>query len=138
MKIAKHDDLTARTTRNTIQLFIWTFAWVLTVALIAFGPKFIWDFNNIGTGLAILINLGFGVKMILVNKQHLLGLDEMQQRIQLNATAISLGSGLVLGTTYDVLEDIKVIPFEPQVSHLIIAMSLVYIVSIVVGNRRYA
>ena len=104
----------------------------------AFGPKFIWDFNNLVTTIAIVINLLFGYKMILVNKDHLLGLDEMQQRIQLNAMAISLGAGLVLGVTYDTLEDIKIIAFEPQISHLIMVMSLIYILSIVIGNRRYA
>jgi hypothetical protein len=133
-----NDSIEARTARNGVRLCIWTISWVLTVALMAFGPKFLWDFNNLATAIAIGINLLMGYKMILVNKDHLLGLDELQQRIQLNAMAISLGAGLVLGTTYDTLEDIKVITFESEIAHLIIAMSIVYIVSILIGNRRYA
>lgn len=138
MPLEKNESLNTRTAKSTLQLFIWTIVWVITVALMAFGPKMIWDFNGVLTALAIGINLLAGYKMILVNKQHLLSLDELQQRIQLNAMAISLGAGLVIGTMYDTLEDIKVIPFEPEVAHLIIVMSLVYIVSIVIGNRRYA
>lgn len=132
------DNRDARTARSSVRLLVWTFAWLLTVALMAFGPKIVWDFNTLASTIAIVINLLAGYKMILVNKDHLLGLDEMQQRIQLNAMAISLGAGLVLGVTYDTLEDIKIITFEPEVSHLIIVMSLVYMLSIVIGNRRYA
>ena len=132
------DNIELRTARSSMRLLVWTFTWVLTVALMAFGPKIVWDFNTLATTIAIIINLLAGYKMILVNKDHLLGLDELQQRIQLNAMAISLGAGLVLGVTYDTLEDIKIITFEPEVSHLIIAMSLVYMLSILIGNRRYA
>jgi len=132
------DSLNERTKRNTIQLAIWTFTWVLSVAFLAFGPKFIWDFNVNISILAIVLNLGLGFKMIMVNKTHLLGLDEMQQRIQLNAMGISLGIGLIVGCAYEILEDIKLISFEPEISHLIIVMSLAYIVAIVLGNRKYA
>ena len=90
------------------------------------------------TTVAILSNLALGIKMILVNKDHLSGLDELQRRIQLDAMGISLGAGLILGVTYETLEDIKVIMFEPEISHLIMAMVAVYIISILLGNRKYA
>ena len=58
--------------------------------------------------------------MILTNKRYLNGLDELMRKIQLEAMAISLGVGLVCGLSYELLEDIKLITFEPEVSHLII------------------
>ena len=42
--------------------------------------------------------------------------------------SLSLGIGLVLGCSYEMLEDIKLIPFEPEISHLLILMSLTYVV----------
>ena len=130
-------DLTVRTKKNTVQLGYWTGAWVLTTALAAFGPKFFWEFNTPVTILGVLINLGIGFGMILANKRHLNGLDELMRKIQLEAMAISLGVGLVCGLSYELLEDIKLITFEPEVSHLIILMALTYMVGIIAGNRRY-
>jgi len=51
--------------------------------------------------------------------------------------AISLGVGLVCGLSYELLEDIKLITFEPEVSHLIMLMALTYMVGVIAGNRRY-
>ncbi|MCP4931600.1 MAG: hypothetical protein GY912_06435 [Candidatus Marinimicrobia bacterium] len=130
-------NLTTRTKINTVQLGLWTGVWVLTTALAAFGPKFFWEFNTPLTILGVLINLGIGFGMILANKRYLNGLDELMRKIQLEAMAISLGVGLVCGLSYELLEDIKLITFEPEVSHLIMLMALTYMVGVIAGNRRY-
>ena len=130
-------DLTARTKKNTLRLACWTGAWVLATAGAAFGPRFLWDFNTLPTILGVLIHIGIGFGMIRVFKQYLLGLDELQRKIQLDAIALTLGVGLVIGSSYELLEDIKLIPFEPEISHLIILMSLTSCVGIILGNRRY-
>ncbi len=51
--------------------------------------------------------------------------------------ALTLGVGLVVGVSYELLEDIKLITFEPEISHLILLMCLTYCIGIIVGNRRY-
>ena len=130
-------DITAQTKKNTLRLFFWTGAWVLATAGAAFGPRFLWDFNTLPTILGVLIHIGIGFGMIRVFKQYLLGLDELQRKIQLDAIALTLGVGLVIGSSYELLEDIKLIPFEPEISHLIILMSLTYWVGVILGNRRY-
>ena len=142
-------DITAQTKKNTLRLFFWTVAWVLATAgwagistsavfeQIAIGPRFLWDFNTLPTILGVLIHLGIGFGMIRAFKQYLLGLDELQRKIQLDAMALSLGIGLVLGCSYEMLEDIKLIPFEPEIPHLIILMSLTYVVAAVLGHRKY-
>jgi hypothetical protein len=130
-------DITEQTKKNTLRLFFWTGAWVLATAGAAFGPRFLWDFNTLPTILGVLIHIGIGFGMIRVFKQYLLGLDELQRKIQLDAIALTLGVGLVIGSSYELLEDIKLIPFEPEISHLIILMSLTYWVGVILGNRRY-
>jgi hypothetical protein len=130
-------DTTAQTRKNTLRLFFWTVAWVLATAGVAFGSKNLWNFNTWLTIIAVLIHIGLGLGMIRVFKQYLLGLDELQRKIQLDAMALSLGIGLVLGCSYEMLEDIKLIPFEPEIPHLLILMSLTYVVGTVLGHRKY-
>jgi len=63
--------------------------------------------------------------------------DELMRKIQLEAMALTLGVGLVVGMSYELLEDIKLISFEPQIPHLIMLMGFTYIIGIILGNRRY-
>ena len=142
-------DITAQTKKNTLRLFFWTVAWVLATAgwagistsaffeQIAFGSKNLWNFKTLLIIIAVLVHIGLGLGMIRVFKQYLLGLDELQRKIQLDAMALSLGIGLVLGSSYELLEDIKLIPFEPEIPHLLILMSLTYVVGTVLGHRKY-
>ena len=128
---------TAQTNKNTSRLFIWSVVWVLVTAGVAFGPKNIWNFNTWLTIIAVLIHIGIGLGMIRVFKQFLLGLDELQRKIHLDAMALSLGIGLVFGCSYEMLEDIKLIPFQPEIPHLMIVMYLTYAFGAVLGVRKY-
>ena len=83
------------------------------------------------------MNLGVGVGMIVANKRYLQGLDELHQKIFLDAGALTLGVGLVGGLSYELLEDVKLISFEPEISHLVMLMSLTFLVGMILGNRRY-
>ena len=129
-------DLTAQA-KNIIRLGYWTGAWVLTVAVAAYGPKFIWHFNTLLTVTAILLNLAIGIGMMVVNIRYLKRLDEMQQKILLESAALTLEVGLVSGISYELLEDINLITFQPEISHLIIIMALTFIVGTYVIQRRY-
>ena len=130
-------DSTAQTKKNTKRLFIWSVVWVLATAGAAFGPKYLWNFNTWLTINAVLIHICLGLGMIRVFKQFLLGLDELQRKIHLDAMAISLGIGLVFGCSYEMLEDIKLIPFEPEIPQLMIVMYLTYAIGCILGVRKY-
>jgi len=130
-------NLASRTKTNTIRLGLWNAAWVLSMVLAAFGPKLIWDFNTPLSVLGVLLNLGVGFKMISCNKAYLKGLDELQQKIQFEAMALSLGVGLVVGLSYELLEDIKLITFEPEIPHLIILMAITFMIGLIMGGKRY-
>ena len=123
--------------RNTKRLATWTGAWVLTIAITAFGPKLIWDFNPVFSVIAVLASLGVGFGMVRVNGYYLQGLDELQRRIFLEASALTLGVGLVCGLAYELLDDIKLISYEPEISHLVILMSLTFIGGMIAGQRKY-
>ena len=126
-----------RIAKSGLHLLRWTVAWVATTALAAFGPRLIWDFATLPTILGVLINLGVGFGMILQTKRHVQALDELGQKIFLDAAAFTLGVGLVCGLSYELLEDIRLISFEPEIGHLIILMCLTFMAGMIAGHRKY-
>jgi hypothetical protein len=122
---------------NTVKLRNWTTAWVVTMAIATFAPKFIWDFNTALTIASVLINLVVGFKMLIANKDYLRGLDEMQQKILLEAMALALGVGLVVGLSYTMLDNIRLITYQPEIPHLVFLMVITYGLAVVSGHRKY-
>ena len=131
------NDLTARTKANTKLLALWTGLWLVSLALLSFGPKFLWNYNVSISLPVLVVNLFIGFKMIWANKVHLEGLDELQQRIMLEAMAISLGSTMVIGAVYGLLNAIKLISVEPNASGLLFVMGISYMVGMLVSRKRY-
>lgn len=119
------------------QLALWTLAWVASTALLRFGAEFIWDYQVAFSIAALMAHLALGFAMIMVNVKHLANLDELQRKITMDAMGITLGVGLIAGIAYEQLEDIKLISFEPEINHLIMIMAFTYIISILIGNRKY-
>ena len=89
------------------------------------------------TSIAVAIQLTLGFGMIWNFKGLLLSMDQLQRLIQLQASSLALGVGVVVGVSYGLLEDVKLITFEPEISHLIILISLTYLFGVFLGNRHY-
>ena len=123
--------------RHTIRLAYWTLAWLVSMALATFGPRYLWPEASVITVIAIGFNLVIGFGMIVANKNHLRSLDELQQKIQLEAMGITLGVGLVVGLAYSNLDVSNVIAADADISHLVVVMALTYLASIVIGTRKY-
>ena len=115
----------------------WGLAWVLATAGAAFGPELLWGYGTLMTSVAVATQLALGFGMIWAFKGVLLAMDELQRLIQLEALSLALGVGVVVGVSYELLEDVKLITFEPEISHLIMLMSLTYVFGLFLGNRRY-
>ena len=80
-------------------------------------------------------SIAFTTVMALV--RHISGLDELERKIFLDAAGLTLGVTLVGGSCYELLEDAKLIPYQPEISHLFYLMVISFAVSFFVGNRRY-
>ena len=133
----KPGDWAASNVRNTARLGLWTGAWLVTMAVATFGPLSVWHANRPLTIISILINLAVGFGMIVANKRHLHGLDEMHQKIQLEAMALSLGVGLVVGLSYSLLDVTNLVAFDAEISHLVILVGLTYAAGVAAGIKRY-
>lgn len=133
----KTSDWNARSRKSTRLLAYWTIAWTLSMAVAAFGPKFLWDFNAVFTTFSIVINLALGVGMIVANKRHMDGLDELQKKVALEAMALSLGVGIVFGLGLSLLEITQLLPLKVEIGHLVMLVGVTNLVAIIVLNRRY-
>ena len=132
------EDWSEETKTNTKNLAIWTGAWLVTMAIATFGSLLIWPESQVLKSLTLLLNLLMGVGVIFANKRHLRGLDELQQKIQLEAMALSLGVGLVVGCSYSTMDSINLIAFDAEISHLVMLIGLTYLAGVILGNRRYS
>ncbi|HMG94582.1 MAG TPA: hypothetical protein VK589_31200 [Chryseolinea sp.] len=133
----KSNEWEATTRKNVRHLAYWTGAWVLTVALASFGPKFLWDYNSSTSIVAILVSTLVGVGMILMNRKYTNGLDELHRKVTMEAMAIALGVGVVGGLSYSLLDVSNVIPFDAEVGPLIGLIGITYFIAFIVGSIRY-
>ena len=126
-----------QTNNRIAQLATWTGLWVISQAVAAFGPLFLWDERSIFTVIAIIATLLFGLGMIRANIKHLRSLDELQQKIHLEAMGLTLGLVLVFGLSYSLLDTTNLIPFDAEISVVVVFMGLTYLAAIMVNNWRY-
>ena len=73
----------------------------------AFGPKFLWNKALGFTLLAVGLDVAVGVGMILATKKYITELDELQQKVYLNALGITVGVGLIAGVPYSVMDSVR-------------------------------
>lgn len=116
---------------------MWTLSWTASTALVAFGPKFLWNESTGPTLLALLLNVGIGVGMILANRRLFEGLDELERKIHLEALALTMGLTLIVGIAYSLLDSTNIIPWDAEISFLVIFMGLCYLAALVLNQRRY-
>ncbi|MCB9361379.1 MAG: hypothetical protein H6588_08760 [Flavobacteriales bacterium] len=135
MKKEKCSDQVKKATKN---LALWTFLWVSSLAFSTFGPKFLWEQNDIWSILAILMNTALGARMIWANIKHINVLDELQQKIQLDAMGIALGVGIVGGLSYSTMDVANVISGDAEIGFLVMLISVSYMIALVIGKKRYA
>jgi len=117
-------------------LIIWTFTWVVSIAILVGGVNHLWD-SLLITKIGLLINLAIGIGMIIANKNLFKTYDELQKKIQFEAMAITLGLTVVVGLTYEISFDFGVINSEPEFEYLVFFISFSYIASIIINSLKY-
>jgi hypothetical protein len=126
-----------REARDVGRLALWTLAWLATLALAQFGPELLWNEEPVASWIAIAANLLVGAGWIVAHARFLRGVDDLQRKIMLDAIAIALGAGLVVGFAYAAAKSAGLIAFSSDIAFLSVLMALVYVGGIVVGKLRY-
>ena len=123
--------------KNTKELRLWTFVWVLSMAIATFGPQFLWNEESIGTLLAIIANLIIGVRMILANRKFINSGDELQKKIHLESMSLTLGLAVIVGLSYSLLDQKNIISGDAEISVLVLFIGITYFVATIINNRKY-
>ena len=131
------DGYESRVRTRVLQLFRWSGLWAATCALMAIGPKFLWNGVLAFTLLAIGLNLCIGIRTIVANKRYFEELDDLQRKVHLNSLAITVGVAMIVGVPYSVMASYRLIPFRADASHLVVIMALTYGASNLYGTWRY-
>ena len=128
--------LTGGSGKNAIRFLCWTFAWSMTMVLADKAILYEWHSSALISAIAILLNAGIGIGMILSYLRHLKSMDELQRKIQLDALAIAMGVALVGSFSYSLMVTAKFIT-DVEVSDIILLMTFTFVVSVTVGHVRY-
>ncbi len=129
--------LAKRVQKGNRNVFLWTSLWLVNTALVAYGPKQLWDFNVTVTWIAVMFNIVTGLAMLNANKNLILAMDELQQKIHFNAMAISLGFTLLFGTLYGLLEPAGLVSTAPNSSNILFVMGISYLIAMAINYRKY-
>ena len=119
-------------------LALWTWSWVLTLAIATFGPIFIWNSNTTITLIAILINLINGILMIISNRKLFNDYDELEKKIYLESLGLTLGLTVIVGMTYSLLHQTHIINSNVEISPLIMFIGITNLITLNINKRRYS
>jgi hypothetical protein len=119
------------------KLAVWTWTWMATMAIATFGPKFIWDDHVFLSIFSLLVNFTTGIIMILANRNLFNHFDELERKVHLEAMALTLGLSVVVGLSFSLLDQQNFIPFEAEISYLVMFMGITYLIASVVNSNRF-
>ena len=77
---------------STKTLAMWTGAWVITCAVATFGSILVWESSVALKTVSIGLNFAIGLGAIRANIRHIQSLDEMMQRVHLQAMGATASS----------------------------------------------
>jgi len=123
--------------KRTLQLALWTWSWVATLALATFGHLYIWEENQSLTVFAIIVNLINGGFMVLANVKLFRQYDELEQKIHAEAMGLTLGATLVVGLTYSLLDQTNLIHSDAEIGILVMFISITYFISLLINRKKY-
>ena len=121
--------------KNNIRFLCWTLAWTVTMVLADKAELYGWHSSSMISIMAIVVNTGLGLGMIMAFMRLLKEMDELHQKIQLNSLAMSVGVGMVGGFTYSLLATANFIA-DAEASDVLLIMSVTYMVGVMIGQIR--
>lgn len=119
-----------------LSYFIWTFVWVASLVIIDKNILYQFYPSEILTIVGIGVNALLGFVMMFAFIRYLKGMDELQQKIQLDALAFALGLSLVGSVCYSLLVTAGYVVDE-EVTDIIMIMVFSHMLGLLLGNLRY-
>ncbi len=135
-KAIKPDEAPARSKKNHALIMLWIFVWMATFVAADKAEAYKWYTAGSLPLLAIAMNAVIGLIVIVTYMRFLKELDEMQQKIQLNALALAMGIGLVGSVSYSLLVSAGIVA-APDIAVVIALLGGGYSAGLVIARTRY-
>jgi hypothetical protein len=120
-----------------IPLFVWTAAWVASLAAAKFLPDLVDSgARPVVAWIAVGVTIAVGIGWIVAQARYLRAIDELQRKIQLDALAVALGVAVVGGFAASLAGDRGLLP-ELDIAFAGVAAAVAYVAAVLVGNLRY-
>ena len=123
--------------KNHALLMVWIFIWMATFVAVDKGAGNGWVTSNAMSLAAVALNAFLGLGVLFTYMKFLKELDEMQQKIQLNALALAMGVGLVGTISYTLLVTGGHVA-QPDLAVIIMLLSGGYMAGLLIGRAQYS
>ena len=121
--------LTEQLRQTQRPLFLFTGLWVVSTAILTFGPKY-WSYQFGLTVFAILLNLVAGATMLIAYLRHIKTMDELQRQTHLEAMSLTLGITMIITVVYGALSKIGILS-SAHPTNILVFMSATYLCTVV-------
>jgi hypothetical protein len=122
--------------RSQIWIVVWSLGWVASFLAVDVGIDRGWIDGDAGFIAATAIVTVIGVGWLTAYLRFLRHADELVRKVQLEAMAMAVGVGFVVGFGVLLLAAGGLV--EAQVTVLLEVMAATYVVALVFGRRRYS
>lgn len=128
--------LPKRDLKNANRVNLFALLWALTLMLSTYlGETGVLD-NTLLLIIAFAVHSMIGIAMLLTYKNFLTQLDEMEQKVQLDALALAVGVAIISFSSYSILANTGTVP-PLNSAYLIALIALTYMVGIIKGRLAY-
>lgn len=133
----KDHSFTLKRKSNKKKLAYWTVAWTVSQAVVTFGSLLIWPNSSVVILITILLNIALGIGLILANRKYFIEGDELEKKIAIESMSLALGLSIVLGLAYSSADQANLIPFDAEISHIVIFNGVCILLSMAITRKKY-
>ncbi|MEM7051050.1 MAG: hypothetical protein AAF604_15375 [Acidobacteriota bacterium] len=123
--------------RNGRVVNLWMFAWLLPWLALSVAIEKEWITHGWWAAVAAIATGLVGLGTVMAYRRFLREADELRRKVELDALAIAMGIGLVVGITSWPLARAGLTDLA-EVPNLIVVMMVTYSIAVLVGMRRYS
>ncbi|MGA9596281.1 MAG: hypothetical protein WBV06_08995 [Acidimicrobiia bacterium] len=127
---------TDRDRRSQTMTVVWSLIWAGGFLLANTAIKKEWITGDAGVVAATVLVVFLGIGWVYAYVRYLRHADELVRKVQLEAMAVALSVGFLVGFASLLLESGGILEARP--SSMVLAMIAGYIAATLVGHRRYS
>lgn len=126
----------ARSAKDSIKLVVWMFIWMASLTVSDKAALYGWWESEWVTIFSIFITAMLGLGVLLLFRNMLARMDDLQRKIQLDALAVALGISLVGSAMYSLLVTWGYI-LDEEVSDIFVLMCVSYSAGVIFSVVKY-